>query len=87
MGLSDVPGDSLNLPGMPLDYDDEPIFLGFTQAEIDMIYFALLAYIGHPQAAEYELKDDGFDCLLRGLTKIKEHQEEVDRHPTVVEPL
>lgn len=75
MGLSDVPGAG------------NEVALEFTQSEIDMIYFACLAHIGHPQATEMELNDDGFDTLLGALTKIKAHMDSLytDGEPEVID--
>jgi hypothetical protein len=60
--------------GLKDDGDQIPD-LGFTQSEIDMIYFACLSHIGHPQASEMELNDDGFETLLDALIKIKAHMD------------
>lgn len=77
MGLSDLPGSG---------DDDELISLEFSQSEIDMIYFACLAHIGHPQTTEMELNDSGFDTLLAALVKIKAHMDSLylDGEPEVL---
>jgi hypothetical protein len=75
MGLSDLPRSSQVIPD-----------LGFTQQEIDMVYFACLAHIGHPQTVEMELNDDGFEALLAALVKIKAHMDSLylDGEPEVL---
>lgn len=61
---------------VPAGYDeDEVTRVVFTQAELDMLYFAGLHHIGHPQAQEYELQDDGFETLVKALKRIQDHME------------
>lgn len=72
----------------PLGYEEDLVDLRFTQAEIDMLYFSCLHDIGHPQALEFELQDEGFETLLQALKKIQDHQEslETNGEPDVVVP-
>ena len=72
----------------PLGYNDDEIDLKFTQAEIDMLYFAALHDIGHPQALEFELDDPGFETLMKALKKIQDHMESLytNGEPDVVVP-
>ena len=76
------------MTSVPLGYDDDEIDLGFTQGEIDMLYFAALHHIGHPQALELELDDPGFETLLKALKKIQDHMETLytNGEPDVVVP-
>lgn len=62
--------------------------LQFTQAEIDMVYFACLAFIGHPQTEDHTYSDEGFATLLVALTKIQTWCEGLmlDGEPDVVSP-
>lgn len=70
------------------DSEDELVPVQFTQAELDIIFFVCLHDIGHPQAMEYELKDEGFEDLLRALTRIQEWMESLSTsgEPDVVSP-
>lgn len=86
--MSELSGNPLTISQAPPGYDSEIIEdIGFTQAEIDMIYFACLHYMGHPQAQAYEMQDSGFDSLLTGLQKIQTRMEEIesaDEGPQVI---
>lgn len=70
------------------DSDDEFVPVQFTQSELDIIYFVCLHDIGHPQAQEYELRDEGFETLLGALTRIQEWMESLSTagEPDVVSP-
>lgn len=72
---------------MPEGYNTDLIKdLLFTQAELDMIYFTCLHDIGHPQAQEYALGDEGYETLLDALKKIQEFFDGI-AEPDVVKPL
>lgn len=73
----------------PLMDESEDVTFSFTQSELDMIYFTCLAYIDHPDAADYELGAEGFDVLMGALRRIS-HYMETAAHlndPEIVEPL
>lgn len=83
--VSRLSGGSVGDP----DYDEVLIEeVQFTHGELDMIYFSCLAYMGHPQAKEWTLTDDGFASLVRGLKKIQDwnEQQETAGEPEVVSP-
>lgn len=84
-GVSGLSGGSVADP----DYDEVPVEeVKFTHGELDMIYFSCLAYMGHPQAKEWTLTDDGFASLVRGLKKIQDWNEtQAEKgEPEVVSP-
>lgn len=64
--------------------DSEDIAFSFTQHEIDMIYFACLQHVGHPDAENYEMQDDGFEHLMSALRRISAYMETVYDGPEVV---
>jgi hypothetical protein len=68
--------------------DEQLVPVQFTQSELDVIFFVCLHDIGHPQAMEFELLDEGFEDLLRALTRIQEWQESLVTagEPDVVSP-
>lgn len=70
------------------EYNTELIPLQFTQAEIDMVYFACLAHIGHPQTVDHDFSDEGFETLLAALSKIQDWCETLalTGEPDVVSP-
>lgn len=71
-------------------YDTELVEdLIFTEAEIDMLFFHSLKAIQHPQAEDWTTTDDGFETLMRALTKIQDHfgLRETDGEPVVVRAL
>lgn len=57
---------------MPEGYETDLVDLQFTEAELDMLYFTCLHDIGHPQAIEFALSDNGYETLLAALKKIQD---------------
>lgn len=86
--MSDLSWGAASMSGVPEGYATDEVDLRFTQAELDMLYFSCLHDIGHPQAEQWALSDDGFETLLGALSKIQEFFEamSVSGEPDLVVP-
>ena len=70
-------------------YEQDEVDLTFTQAELDMLYYAGLFLFGHPETERWEPSEDGQRTLLKAVKKIKEHNDRlaVNGEPDIVEAL